>query len=415
MDPLKKLISPKGKINGREVERRRKNDLHLTQAELVQRSGLSRSIVSKIERNKLRRHHPDTIRKLLRALELESQMELPRHLTGERWSYHWTRDASNRIVVKECRWTIQSRGACVMTYVQDDVDPESKATLLTYKGRAEIEEGTRLVFVLESTDHIPERAMWRFDEVPADPSSLPLQGAWFGVDFRRKICSGSALLSAKRLDSRAEIARQLSMISAFQAKSLSDRPEDVRMIGSWNDKVVLDAISECADGETITILTTCFSSPLKWQSCLRDLARKQAASKSPINVRLLLMDFRLQKLLDVRTRHRPDIKTKEFVANIKQQADKFVKLNRELAGGLKLEVRFYQAWPFGLCFQIGRKVIFFGLLLAGRSPIEGPQFVLADPTSHSWERLEEDLNTVWDHALEATKLLRQGAAKKRLR
>ena len=410
LEPPKTILREDGSVIAENVKALRR--FHgLTQGQLAERSKipgepeegrLSRQVIGKIEAGRDRWPLPVNLRKLHIGLGLEfpTYDMLPNHLTGERWSYHWTHDPGHSVVLKKCRWKFESTGVCELIYLPEP-SPAAAEKPLVFQGKAKIEEN-RLFCTLDSNHPtIRERLVWLFEEVPSVISNSPLQGAWFGVDFDRKKCGSGALLSKSEL-ADAEAIRKLAEIPDFLARPQGIVRGDIRMTGIWNDSQMQDAIIHCEEGATITAMSTYFPEGIALKNCIRELAN-QTHRNQKATVRILLLNHRQRSLIEARAKHRGndgrDDFTPDFLeALIKRQLKEYLDLRQEVRDTVNLEVRSFKAWPFGMCFQIGRTAMYFGLIMATKPAVEGPMFILSDPKSPSWQLLQTDLETVWTGA-----------------
>lgn len=99
-------------------------------------------------------------------------------------------------------------------------------------------------------------------------------------------------------------------------------------------------------------------------------------------------------------------KTGSTILLIIESAETLLQLAAEVRSNVKLDVRFYEAWPFGVCVQVADSAIYYGLINATLSAMTGPMFLLDDPASPTWKRIAHDLDVIWDNAVPASRLIK---------
>jgi hypothetical protein len=229
------ILNAEGYLDPKLITARR-NALQITVPQLIELAkaeNLDRTTVYKILAEKPRRRHEYTVQVMHTVLKLEVpgvESTFPEHLTGKRWSYHRTHNPSGVSAIVRCLWSFEPSGRCEMQY-QDRWISDLSNGPLTFRGSATLEENTRLFCTLQS-DHstVKESVVFLYKDVPAIDSKVTLTGGWFGIDFRRKISCGPALLSKKRLK-KTEIKNGLAEIQDFFAVSPARIPavrEDLR-------------------------------------------------------------------------------------------------------------------------------------------------------------------------------------------
>lgn len=209
MEELPKIVNDRGHIVGEALKELRIK-AQWTQATFEKKSGVSVRRLSDIENGKAPIQSAETIRAISDVVEARfpqlkemGRQPVPSALFKNWHGWHWTRDRRGHPTVIPTVWTIDSAEICEVNR------PLSK---LLYRGSVLLEEHQRLVFTLDSSSDPQERTVWRFPYTVDEPQEL--SGAWFGIDYRRQMCCGRAVLSREKLTAAAA-RRRMAEIPDF--------------------------------------------------------------------------------------------------------------------------------------------------------------------------------------------------------
>ncbi|MBL9170335.1 MAG: helix-turn-helix transcriptional regulator [Verrucomicrobiales bacterium] len=401
------ILTPEGWLDGALVKQFRRA-LRKSQQDFAAAAHLTRGAISKIEREKPKERLAHTVDLLVKFLEANktkppnsatnpirrSLSELIAYLKEDWWSYHWTRDGQGQPMSMRSRWHIDAQANCTITH---------EGTGLRYHGRVQFEGDERVVVTVQAENQLDEQVVWRFDRPIKETNQIV--GGWFGVDYGRKICSGSFCLSRRKFDTRA--AEQfLATLAPFEVLPTKPAPQLFSMLDAWDDAQVRAAIESSADGETISALSTYFPQirledaiELRAERAARESKGKSISLKKQVSFRICLLDPALSEVLAVRAAHlNKEVSADYIKEQILTQLSIFTELSKKYRKFARIEVRLFRAWPMATFFQIGNHALYFGLILAHKPAFKGPMFILRNPDSRAWRKLSDDFQVVFDNA-----------------
>lgn len=218
-----------------------------------------------------------------------------------------------------------------------------------------------------------------------------IYGAWLGADLEGGDCASRVMISSRDFGKNWEV--EVAKLFSEQKRNLWATPYHTTVLDGWGMDSINEAFLHSSHGETIRILSSFYTKVNPLKAVLEKLETKlpiPRKGEKKLKITIMILDPNCP----VAVARRAVMNTFQDEQPIVDAIGVLNELRSALSGKINLEICLYDHWPFGLFFQFGTRVTFYGILLAHCIAIEGPMLVCRDPESQVWKSLGNSFKRV---------------------